>query len=272
METLSGAEEKDNGAVETSLPQEAAAEDDVVELSSLQEESEGQDKGEGTVEAQDGDAQTAQEGDDGPLSRNETQNQERINEAVSRRLNAERKKLSSDPYYQLGRLYAEPFKDTAAAHEQLLKDRAEKLAEDPKALAMEVLKRGRREEPGPVPGDPRESVADIVSGLIEMGDRGELPADFNLDAYLQAAPDFISNYQQYGIRAAVKMAGLAVQGQQAAKTSAKLESNARLPQSTRPASTPREGPPDFEHMSAGEFRKWEARIQQASGQGRRVKL
>lgn len=270
MENITGVEE----TVETNLPQEAAAEDDVVELSDLSVE-EPEEQGEEKVEAQVEDAQPAQTGDDSLLSQDEVRNQERINAAIAQRLNAERRKFENDPIYQLGKRYAAQFESAEAAREQLLNEQAERLAGDPKAFAMEFLKQGQKEQPtapAPETEDPRESVAAIVNDLIAMGDNGELPQDFNLDAYLKAYPDFINDYQQFGIKAAVKMAGLAVQNQKAAETSAKLEQNARLPQSTRPASIPREQPPDFQNMSSAQFRRYEEKIRRATMDGKRVKF
>lgn len=264
-----------NESIETSLPQEAAAEVDVVELSDLAAEIEAGNPAETVEETPTEDAPAAEKGDDGPVKADEAANQARINAAFSQRLNAERRKFEKDPIYQLGKQYAARFKSTEEAQEQLLSERAEQLAQDPKAFAMEFLRKGEQPsvEPEPsAPADPRASIPDIVNGLVSMEERGELPKDFNIQEYLEAYPDFIADYQQYGLKAAVKMAHLAVQNEKAARTSAKMERNARLPQSTRPASANRDAGPDFANMSSEQFKAYEARINQAMLAGKRVKF
>lgn len=262
-------------AVEESLGQETAAQDDVVDLGGLVEEPPA---GEETVvgEQREDAPEGSESGDGGPLSREETENQQRINAAFAKRLNAERRRFERDPIYQLGKTYAAQFESPEEARAQLLNQRAERLAADPKALALAVL---RQEGPEAAPQreeaeqtDPRARVPAMVRELVEMGDRGELPPDFNIQAYLDAYPEFISDYQAFGMRAALKLARLAVEKERAALAGDKLARNAALPQSTRPAGAPREPGPDFQNMSAAQFRAFEERIRRATMDGKRVKF
>lgn len=248
-----------SNATDIQTPQADAAAVGEVNVNDLYNEAMPQ--GETVVEQ---DAQPAQQADAAPerlFTRQE------FDEAVRRKAEYLQKGIQNDPYYQAGRALAQKYgnMNPMEAAQKLIQEnveaRAQELAQNPQELARQLLMQQ-------IPQMPQvnmvqEQARQIAADLKAMHDLGELPEGFNLDAYAQAYPNFISDAKEYGARAAVKIAAANIQAQQ-------LSQNRALPQSTRPNNNAQPEPIDFKRMTSAQFADFERRMDQAILEGKRI--
>lgn len=268
-----------NEAVVDEIPEQVAAEqeDDVVSIAELLEESNNNAAVEETGEQQQEDAPKAEEGDADPKKTVEQAQQlvsERENNAFARRIAADReqqrKKYENSPEYLLGKEYAAMFGgDAEAARKAIQKQKAEKLAKDPTALAEYVIEQsGHPHVPESTPKTEEELQKQRALELISEI-KGVL-GDDDINDYTAIDPDFIRNCDIYGAQDAAMNVTRKLMKQN--KTAAKLEQNRRLPQPIRPSGNAQPKAVDFTTMSQKDWEASEAKIQKALREGKRIKF
>lgn len=271
-----------NEAAVEETPIQAAAEqdDDVVTVADLMD-----DEPEDQAEAQEEQGEQQQE-EDAPEAQNGAADQpepeprhnnarERENNAFAKRLAAEKRKMETDPVYNLGRELAARYGgDAAKAMTEMRKQQAQELAQDPVKLAEYMLNRNDRVEPDPEPEpEPAYETDQQKADRIVTDIRNVLGDRADLQSYIDADPDFMQNCDEFGAAAAVKMANRARAAAAKNQTIAnKLAKNRSLPQPIRPFNNAQTKAPDFSQMSDREFAAFEAKVKKAQMDGKKVKL
>ena len=169
-----------------------------------------------------------------------------FDEAVRRKAEYIQRGVQNDPMYQVAKALADQIGgDPKEAAQKLLSDqidrRAKELAENPEELAKAFLRRQIPQAPPPPEDATQHRAVQIASEIKQLHDAGQLPQGFNLENFVKADPDFLRNVEEFGARAAIKIATLSA------------SPNKNLPQSTRPANNAQPAPVDYTKMSSKEF-------------------
>lgn len=177
-----------------------------------------------------------------------------VDEMIRRKAGLIEHGITSKPMYQAVKALSEQLGgDPNAAAQKLLEDqinrRAKELAENPEEFAKAFLQRQIPQAP-PQEDETQQKARRIAQELAQLNNDGQLPSGFNLDNYVKADPDFLRNAEEFGAKAAIKIASLTA------------NPNKNLPQSTRPASNAQPAPADYTKMSTAEFWENEKKIEQ----------
>ena len=190
---------------------------------------------------------------------------EEFDEAVRRKSEYIRNGLKNDPIYQYAQSLVNQYsangvspqeaieKAKAAQREQLIAE----LSADPKRMAEFFLNQQQMQYAPPPQSNVDAKAARLASELKTLEVQGALPKNFQLEAYNNADPELFSNAEQYGWKAAIKIAD-AKMG--VANTAAVAPQPVRLPQSTRPTNSTQPAPPNFRKMTREQFEKYEAEL------------
>ena len=217
---------------------------------------------------------TEQHAADAPVLR---YTQEEFDEAVRRKSDYIKAGLRNDPIYQFAQSLVNQHmtegttpeqaieKAKAAQKEQLIAE----LSADPKRMAEFFL---NHQQPAPTSqpaNDLQARSARLASELKTLEVQGALPQNFQLETYKNADPELFVNAEQYGWKAAMKIAeakmSVAAPQPVAAPAPAPV-----LPQSTRPTNSAQPSSIDFGRMDSKRFAELEARIDAALADGKRV--
>lgn len=203
--------------------------------------------------------------------------QEEVNQIIGQRLGDERRKYEATPEYLLGQQLireraARENISAAEAYNRIRNDhvqsKAEQYAQNPKDFYADYLTQQLQPQTPPTPQitNVPNSASSLTQQLIAAGamDMGFQPQHIT--------PQFAADAQQYGVPTALL---LWQRGQAPTQDAvvATLEQRKRAPQPMRPMSNGGTVPTrDYASMSSEEFRKLEAKLQQATLDGRRVRL
>lgn len=219
---------------------------------------------------------TIQQPQDDAASGKGFRSQEDFNRVLGQRLGDERRKYEASPEYMLGQqlIRERAARDGITAQEAYqriqndhVQQKAEQYAKDPKAFYADYLtQQNRPYTPTPQPASQPADAASLTQQLIAAGamDMGFQPQHIT--------PQFAADAQQYGVQTALLLWQRGNAPTQDAVV-AQLEQRKRAPQPMRPMSNGAATPTrDYASMSSEEFRKLEAKLKQATLDGRRVKL
>lgn len=184
---------------------------------------------------------------------------EEFDEAVRRKSEYIKSGLKNDPIYQFAQsLVNRHMAEGVSPEEAIAKAKAEQeeqliaeLSADPKRMAEFFLKHQQQPMYAPQPqNDLQARSARLASELKTLEVQGALPQNFQLETYKNADPELFVNAEQYGWKAAMKIAE--------AKMAVPAPAPVRLPQSTRPTNTAQPAPLNFRKMTPEQFAKYEA--------------
>lgn len=182
-----------------------------------------------------------------------------VDDMIRRKSEFFKRGMENDPAYQLGKSLLNQYHDMtpAEAYQKALQEqtdrRAKELAENPEEMAKAFL---RQQNPQPRSETVESRAGRLASEIRTMELNGQLPQNFNLEQYVAAYPDFITDAEQYGVRAAVKMAGMSMAP--------------KLPQSTRPQNVAQPQSVDVSKMTSKQFADFEAKVDAALRDGRKI--
>lgn len=167
-----------------------------------------------------------------------------VDEMVRRKAEFMKRGMENDPLYQVARAFAshmggDPKEAAKKLMEENIDRRAKELASNPEELAKTFLRERMPQQPQE--DDTQQKATRIAAEIKNLGDTGQLPSGFNLENFVRADPDFLRNVEEFGAKAAIKIA------------SSSVNPNKNLPQSTRPASNAQPAPVDYTKMSSKEF-------------------
>lgn len=202
--------------------------------------------------------------------------QEEFDEAVRRKSDYIRNGLKNDPIYQFAQsLVNRHMAEGVSPEEAIAKAKAEQreqliaeLSADPKRMAEFFL---NQQQPMSAPqpqNDLQARSARLASELKTLEVQGALPQNFQLETYKNADPELFVNAEQYGWKAAMKIAEAkmaSVVPTQPIPAPAPV-----LPQSTRPTNSAQPSTIDFSRMDTKRFNEFEARVAAALAEGKRV--
>ena len=168
-----------------------------------------------------------------------------VDEMIRRKAEHIKRGMESDPLYQVALAFAsymggDPKEAAQKLMDEQINRRAKELADNPEELAKAFLTR-QIAPPQPQAEDTQQKAMQIAAEIKHLGDTGQLPSGFNLENYVKADPDFLRNVEEFGAKAAIKIA------------SSSVNPNKNLPQSTRPANNAQPAPVDYTKMSSKEF-------------------
>lgn len=259
------------------MPQDDAAASNYVDVSELMNDSAP------TVAPVEQNATVPQPQDD--AAKDSTFNQTDINHILGVRIDAERARMTrryeSSPEYQLGQMLIRDraSREGISAEEAFRKiqsesitQRAEQYAKDPKAFYADYLTQQTRPNATPTPPPntpPAVDGATLTSELLKAGaqEMGFLPQHITAQ--------FVADAQQFGVQAALSFwqRSQSASAPTADAVVSQLEQRKRAPQPIRPVGKPSTATTmDYSEMSSEDFKKLDAKLRQATLDGRRVKL
>lgn len=196
---------------------------------------------------------------------------------LGQRLGSERTKYESSPEYMLGQ---QLIRERAAregitadeAYRRIQNDhvqqKAEQYAKDPKAFYADYLTQ-QNTPTTPTQQTYQQPPADAATLTQQLVAAGAMDMGFQPQ---HITPQFAADAQKYGVQTALLLWQRGRAPSQDAIV-AQLEQRKRTPQPMRPMSNGASSPTrDYTNMSSDEFKKLEARLKQATLDGRRVKL